>query len=320
MKRQILTIAVFLAVAVPALPIPAHADDDDVTYSEWSSPESIGAPVNSVYLDIAPFVSRDERSMYFFSDRPGGFGGNDIWVSERKKRSDPWGEPVNLGPTINTEFNENAPTLSPDGRRLYFGSDRPGGFGGLDLYVSERRKRRQNLSWQAPENLGSPVNTFANEAAAAFFEDDGDGQSMMYFQSNRPGGIGLDDIFASPMNDDGSFGEPVLQLELSSPFLDRLPGIRRDGREIFISSNRPGGFGFLDIWVATREDAEDVWSTPVNLGGEINSPGVDGRAMLNRRGTRLYFHSTRDPAQAFDIYTSSRKRIDDDDCDDEDDD
>lgn len=286
------------------------AADIDDQFSGWGAPVNLGPLVNTGFADLGPSVSKDGLSLYFFSNRPGGFGGNDIWVSQRASVDDPWGPPQNLGPTINTSGDENAPTLSLDGHQLYFASDRPGGFGGLDLYVSQRHNKRDDFAWQSPVNLGSGVNTFADDAAAAPFEDDATGTIMLYSHSNRPGGIGGDDIYASTLNADETFGPAVLVKELSSPFLDRLPSIRRDGLEMFLTSNRPGTLGLLDLWVSTRASTSDPWSTPVNLGPVINSAGVDGRGALSFDGTALYIHSTRPGGFGdFDLYVSKRTKL-----------
>ncbi len=285
------------------------ADVED-QYSDWSAPVNLGPVVNTNFGELAPCVSKDGLSLYFFSDRPGGFGSNDIWVSKRASVNDPWGPPQNLGPTINTSADENAPTLSLDGHLLYFASDRPAGLGGLDLYVSRRHNKQEDFAWRTPENLGSGVNSFANDAAPAPFEDDVTGAITLYFHSNRPGGIGGDDIYASTLNPDESFGPAGLVAELSSPFLDRLPGIRRDGLEMFVTSNRPGTFGGLDLWVSTRASTSDPWSMPVNMGPIINSAAVEGRGALSFDATALYSHSTRPGGfGSFDLYVSTRTKL-----------
>ena len=83
--------------------------------------------MNCSYEEFLPELSKDELSLYFSSNRPGPFGGEDVWVSQRASREDPWGPAVNLGAAINTEFNERAPALSRDGHWLFFASTRPGG-------------------------------------------------------------------------------------------------------------------------------------------------------------------------------------------------
>src|SRR5712692_5930804 len=97
--------------------------------SEWSEPVNLGAVVNSNVLDAAPTLSKDGLSLYLTSNRPGGFGGNDLWVSHRDCEDCAWGTPVNLGPVINSPAIENRASLSSDGHLLFFFSDRSGGHG-----------------------------------------------------------------------------------------------------------------------------------------------------------------------------------------------
>jgi hypothetical protein len=289
-----------LSVAGPAA-LPA--------FDEWSSPISVGPPINTTLAETAPFLSSDGLSLYYVRNAAaGGSGGMDIWVSQRADTGDAWGPPQNLGPTINTPFQDFGPTLSPDGHRLYFSSNRPG-FGGNDLYVSRRHNKRADFAWRAPVNLGGAINTEANEMAAAHFEDDSTGVITLYFASNRPGGLGDDDIYVSTLLPDETFGAPVLVEELSTSFSDLQPFIRRDGLELFLSSSRPGTLGSLDLWVSTRSSTRDPWSVPVNLGAPVNSASPDARASLLFEGTELYFQSNR--GGNADFYRSTRSKLKD---------
>ncbi len=243
--------------------------DNPPQFSDWSAPVNLGPVVNTRFVDSDPFISKDGLSLYFVAGQGrGGSGLRDIWVSQRTSTTDPWGPPQNLGPTVNSAGQENSPTLSLDGHRLYFASNRAGAtsLGGFDLYVSRRRDKRDDFGWEAPVNLGSAVNTAADETDAAFFEDEATGATILYFASNRPGGPGGNDIYASTLLPDGTFGPALLVAELSTPFDDMQPAIRRDGLELFLGSDRPGTNGASDLWVATRASTTDLWSTPVNLG------------------------------------------------------
>jgi WD40-like Beta Propeller Repeat len=292
--------------------------DDPPRYSDWSAPVNLGAPVNTAAGEFGPFISKNGLSLYFTCDLscPGGFGGFDLWVARRASVDDPWGPPHNLGPTINTSANETVPTLSLDGHRMFFQSTRAGGLGATDVYVSRRRDERDDFGWQPPENLGSGVNSVAGDAAVALFEDDATGTVTLYFASNRAGGLGDEDIYATTVLPHGSFGPAVLVPELSTPFRDTGPAIRRDGLEMFLTSNRTGSFGVpgtqggLDLWVATRPSTSASWSTPVNLGSVVNGDNTDSRPALSFDGTELYFHSFRPGgAGAFDLYRSVRARL-----------
>jgi hypothetical protein len=206
---------------------------------------------------------------------------------------------MNLGPNINTSGNENAPNLSIDGHRLYFGSTRSGGFGSSDIYVSHRRDKGDDFDWEVPVNLGPNINTLAGENGPSIFEDEATGVTTLYFTSNGPG-IGDFDIYASTQNDDDSFNPAVIVPELSSPYRDTRTAIRRDGLEMFISSERPGGVDLRDLWVSTRLTTSDPWGTPVNLGAPA----------LSFDGTTLYFFSNR--AGGFgglDLYVTTRGKL-----------
>ncbi len=108
-------------------------DDFD---SPWSEPSSIGSAINTPAIEAQPFLSDDGSLLFFSSNRDGGFGGNDIYYSMVSDAGE-WSQPVNLGPSINTEFSENSPFLSADGSEFYYWSNRPSGFLGNDLYVSQ---------------------------------------------------------------------------------------------------------------------------------------------------------------------------------------
>jgi WD40-like Beta Propeller Repeat len=260
----------------------------------WSAPINVGPPLNTQYNDTYPILAADGLTVYFTSDRPGGLGGDDLWVSRRESTDSPWGEPENLT-ILNSPFNDSLSVLSTSGNIMYFHSDRPGGCGAGDLWMS--RAKPGGDAWTAPVNMGCVVNTSFTEIAPAFYANDDLGLSTIYFGSDRPGGIGDFDIYQTTTTDEdlesAVWGPGVLVPELSSPARDTRTFVRRDGREVFITSNRTGGVGGLDIWVATREDSSDLWSTPVNPGPPLNSAADDGSPALSRDGRTLYFFSTR---------------------------
>lgn len=286
--------------------------DDPAQYGPWSSPVNLGSIVNSTGNDQAPVISPDGLSLYFGSQRPGGFGGMDIYVSQRASADAPWGPPQNLGPNINTPYMDNGPVLSRDGHRLFFQSNRPGGAGGNDLYVSRRHNKRDDFGWQTAENLGSGVNSFANEVKPEYFEDDATGVTYLYFRSDRPGGLGESDIYVSTLQPDETFGPAVLVEEFSSIYGDFSVTLRRDGLEAIVSSNRDdlGKLGGSDLWVLSRASTTDPWSSPTNLGADVSSPSEEVAATLSFDGTALYFFSNRPGTLGgFDLYVSTRTKI-----------
>ena len=260
------------------------------TFGEWSSPINVGPPVNTEYNDTYAILSRDELTMYFTSDRPGGLGGDDLWFATRESADAPWGEPQNMG-ALNTSAADSLAVLSSDEHVMFFHSTRPGGCGAGDIWMTRRHNRRSQ-EWNPPVNLGCVVNTAATEIAPAFFENPETGQVTLFYGSNRPGSQGFD-VYASPVGEDGYFGPGVLVPEFSSAGRDTRIFIRRDGLEAFITSDRTGGQGLIDIWTSTRDTLSDMWSTPVDLSSAVNSASDDGSPWLSRDGTTLYFFSTR---------------------------
>ncbi|HER09050.1 MAG TPA: tetratricopeptide repeat protein [Bacteroides sp.] len=149
----------------------------------WSSPLNLGPPLNSRNSEKHPSVSADERVLYFASDRPGGKGSYDIWMSVSSNGT--WGVPVNLGDSINTPGIEQSPFIHPDGQTLYFSSDGWPGMGQGDLFVS---RLVENRAWSRPVNLGYPINTHHDEIGLVI-NAKGD---RAYFASDRDPGRGTD--------------------------------------------------------------------------------------------------------------------------------
>lgn len=280
-------------------------------YSDWSAPVNLGSVINSGLSDQGPAISKDGLTLYFHSNRPGGLGGFDMYVSQRTSVDDPWSSPLNLGPTVNTAFDEGNPAFSRDEHFLFFQTIRPGGLGGVDLWVSRRSHTKDDFDWGLPVNLGPGINSAADDNAPSYFANDELGFAQLYFVSTRSGGLGGQDIYLSNQMPDGSFGPAALVPELSTPSTDSRPSIRHDGLEIFFQSNRSGSFGTaLDLWVATRESTFDDWSSPVNLGGTINTAAIENNANLSSDGKTLFFSSDRPGGSGgLDLYVSTRSKL-----------
>jgi Tol biopolymer transport system component len=289
--------------------LPFGLDARAQDFTEWAPAINLGPEVNTTLTDGCPFISKDGRRLYFASNRPGGYGNLDIYVSQRDSSEDPWAPAVNLGPDINGSGNDICPTLAVDGHRLFFVSDRPGGCGGQDLYVARRKDKRDDFTWNAPDNLGCLVNSPANDFTATFFEDEASDQDVLYFSSNRAGGLGGTDIYATSGEEGGAFGLPVLVMELSTTLDDQRPNVRKDGLEMFFDSNRTGTLGTGDLWVSTRASQADPWSIPINMGPAVNSASVEGRPTLSFDGTTLYFMSNiAGGAGGLDLYVTTRTK------------
>ena len=271
-------------------------------YTEWSAPVNLGPVVNSAANDLAAEISKDGLSLYFASNRPDGFGANDIYVSRRGSVDEPWSAPVNLGPVINTAFGDAGPHLSRDGHLLFFTSGRPG-FGANDIWVTRRANPNDDFGWETPVTLGPPINTGNGELGPNMRRPE------FYFWRGPATATGTPgDIYVSRMQGD-EFDTPVPVAELNSPEHDEKPSIRFDGREIYLASGRPEGVGDLDIWVSTRQSNGHAWETPVNLGLSINTTSQDRRPALSPDGTMLFFDSNRPGGVGnLDLYVATRPR------------
>ena len=260
--------------------------------SEWSTPVNVGAPINTSGNEVNAALSPDELSLYFTTIRTGGFGGTDVWVSRRACGDCAWEEPRNLGAAINGPGADAGPRLSTDGHLLFFQSDRVGGHGGGDVYVSRRSDTNDDLSWGDPVNLGADVNTAETENAADYLQSAEEGSANLYFNRSSAGGIDL--YYAAVTRDGETRGPSVLVSELSDPAAtDQHASVRKDGREVFFSSNRAGGVGGLDLWAATRQSVHEAWSAPVNLGAPLNTSLTDQQPSLSGDGRTLLFSSSR---------------------------
>jgi len=149
---------------------------------EWRQTERIPAPVSSPAWESQPSLSADGQELFFVSDRSGGQGKLDLWMS-RRQADGSWGKPENLGATINTPLNEQAPFIHPDGRTLYFMSKGHPGMGEYDLFLS---RRKDDGSWSTPQNLGYPINTQYNEGALIVSLDG----KTAYFDTDKYGPTG----------------------------------------------------------------------------------------------------------------------------------
>ncbi len=153
---------------------------------EWSKAKPLNKNINSHFWETSASISADGSKLYFTSDRPGGQGGLDIYVSELTKKGD-WGKPVNLGKKINTQYNEDSPFIHPDGVTLYFSSNGHPSIGSTDIFKSEF----VNGEWQKPENLGIGINSVEYDG---FFSMSAD-KKTGYYSTLREEGHGNADIY-----------------------------------------------------------------------------------------------------------------------------
>ena len=292
-------------VALSAVLSPAGASARQ--FSPWG-PAALEVGINSPQADGCPIESPDGRKLYIASTRPGAVGGatdpNDIWVASRRHVKAPWSAPRHLPEPVNSAAADFCPTPLSGGRLLFVSTRAiDGACGAGDIY----RTRRTEHGWRTPQNLGCVANGTGPNFAGGEFSPSlfrTRHGTFLYFSST--GLDGLDqDIYVSRMRRNGSFGPPRLVEELSTPYNDQMPNVSRNGREIVFASDRPGSLGAMDIYTAKRDRATGRWSTPRNVGSNVNTIASETRPSLSGDGKRLHF------GRLGDIWVSTRKHIHD---------
>lgn len=206
----------------------------------WLTSESIGANINTKNHDASIALSADGQKLFLFhsTEKDGG----DIYMS--KLTGEVWGVPEPLGPNINTKFWEGSCSLSADEHTLFFASERPGGYGGKDIYMS---KRQPDGSWGPAQNLGPEVNTPLNDDSP-FIHPDG---QTLFFSSEGHNSIGGYDIMYTTIKD-GKWGEITnMGYPINTTEDERFYVLTADAEHGYYSSNKKGGFGDQDIYVVS---------------------------------------------------------------------
>lgn len=219
--------------------------NEDLYFAElndesWDKVKDIGPPINTIENEGAFSISSDGNYIFFTScSRNGGKGQCDIWLTSKKNNR--WDEPKNLQSPINTKYWESQPSISSDGRMLYFSSDRPGGYGGTDIWVSEF----SNSGWSAPKNLGPTVNTSKDEQFPFIHSDN----RTLYFSSNGHPGLGKSDLYLTRKDVKLNWETPInMGYPINSRGQDWNLVVARDGKTAYFSSDQLKGFGGLDIY------------------------------------------------------------------------
>jgi hypothetical protein len=287
-----------------------------IHFSPWGAAQKLDeiagndVDLNTAFLDGCPIQSPDGLSLYMASNRPGGKGGLDIWVSTRASAGDPWGTPANLPEPINSGADDFCPT-PVHGNGLLFVSRRvlAGVTCGLgDIYVTRRNPAH---GWSDPEHLACAPdgpNSALDEQGPSYI------QGRLYF--SRSSATVPGDLYTSDEHGDMTFGAASAIVELNDAGANDIqPNLRKDGREIVFSSNRSGGVGGQDIWSATRASVDAPWSAPVNLGSSINTGLGESRPSLSWDAQQLLFGRAGPPGTgeggtgASDIYVSTREKL-----------
>ncbi len=219
---------------------------EDLFYSnkvknQWQKAQNIGLPINTEKSEGAQSISADGKTMVFTAClRKGGYGSCDIYISH--KIGNKWTKPQNIGSAINSQYKETQPTLSANGKTLYFVSTRPGGKGKFDIWLSHLQ---QNGLWSAPENLGDSINTKEDELAPFIHYDN----KTLYFSSKGHAGMGGSDLFISRKREDGTWSAPQnLGYPINTYFNEESLIVTADGTSGLFSSDMEGGYGQKDIY------------------------------------------------------------------------
>lgn len=244
-------------------------------------PQRLGSAINTPHWEYFPSLSADGRTLVFTRQQNRN---EDFYVS-RFEEEVGWtvAEPIR---SINTAKNEGAQTLSADGKTLIFTAcDRSDGYGSCDLYES----RLEVDGWTTPVNIGPGVNTKAKETQPSL---SGNGE-LLFFASNRPGGQGGGDLYASARGANGRWGAPInLGEVVNTPGNEGFPFFHPDGETLYFSSDGHPGLGNDDLFY-TKLNAEQIWETPVNLGYPINTVDTENSLTISLDGRWAYYATDR---------------------------
>jgi outer membrane protein OmpA-like peptidoglycan-associated protein len=246
------------------------------------APQNLGDSINTAQNEYLPSISADGNTLIFTrrSDQ------EDFYISEKNAETNQWQAAASLPFPINTNGNEGAHCLSPDGKQLYFtGCYRADGFGSCDLYVANRLGNK----WGKPQNLGGLINSKTWETQPCISAN---GQEL-YFVSNREGGLGGSDIWLSTKDSTGNWAYPVnLGAGINTVFDDISPYIHPNNHDFYFASEGHTGLGDFDVFWATKQ-TNNQWNTPQNLGYPINTTQSESSLSVSIDGKIGYFASER---------------------------
>jgi outer membrane protein OmpA-like peptidoglycan-associated protein/tetratricopeptide (TPR) repeat protein len=252
-------------------------------------PENAGDSLNTPFDEYINALTADEERIYFTRKALRGDETThnlpleeDFFISRRMDAA--WREAVELGPPINSDGNEGALSISPDGKYLFFaGCNRDDGFGSCDIYWS----RREGNHWAVPVNLGPVVNSGSWDSQPSFSSDG----KTLYYASKRGGGMGSSDIWKTCLMPDGSWSTPVnLGDSVNTRLEEMAPFIHPDDQTLYFSSRGWLGMGGMDLYLA-RKHPDGTWSHPFNLGYPINTFADEITLVVTARGDLAYISS-----------------------------
>lgn len=222
--------------------------------NKWQKAINAGAPINTSNNEGAQTISSGGNYMYFTAcDRPGGLGSCDLYFSAFDRGK--WSVPINIGAPVNTSYWESQPSVSADGKILFFSSSRPGGIGGKDIWYSVMK---ENGNWSIPVNMGDTVNTEGDEMSP-FIHFDG---RTLYFASDGRPGMGGFDLFFTRMNDDSTWSQPKNLGYPINTFNDEMGLIIEAGGQKAIFSSKHDNVNGKDLFYFDLD--ESIRPNPVS--------------------------------------------------------
>ena len=276
----------------------------DLYYSQldednfWTDIKSLGKKVNSAETwESQPSITSDGKMIYFTSDRPGGYGGYDLYYTVKDDKGE-WGTPVNLGPTVNTKGNEKTPFIHSDSQTLYYASDGLPGMGGYDIFFT---KKDSTGKWMKPKNIGYPINT-PDDETGLFVSTDG---RFAYFASNKFNGVGGWDLYSFPLYEaarpekvlfvkgqlkDETTNEPVkakIEMKnLSTLKVTEIPVDAKTGKYVavlpfksdYIMTVKKEGFAYESKYIAKKDS---TFEKPVSVNIQVKPIEVGASYKLN---------------------------------------
>ena len=266
--------------------------------------ENLGPNVNSKFPDYYPFVTRDERTLYFTTRRSEtkgnvksayGYWSSDVFVSVKDDKGQ-WTRAGSLGNAINTEDDDECVGISADGKNIILYKDKKNIFS--DLLHAEFNEKKRNFG--APVLFNEPINTKNLELEGCYGVD----LKTLYFASDRKGTFGSADIFVSHVLPDGKWSAPQnLGPNINTKDDEGFPYISADGQTLYFTSTGHGGMGGVDIFKSQWDSAKKEWQKPTNMGYPINTPDDDLMYSLAGNGIDGYLATCRKEGMGdLDIY------------------
>ena len=290
------------SVTATFLSLPASAED-----AQWTV-VNMGAPINTKYNDAWATITGDGLTLYFGSNRPGGLSpshvedgwyiGKDgtpthynIWVSHRATRDSKWSEPRLLPKGVNSAYSDHSPLQSEDGHWLFFTSDRPGGCGNLDLYVSHRADVHDDMAWEQPKHLACEKDGGPNGPGIDSCPNY-DNAGHLYWTSAKDGNPNNLDFKVADFDEKTGTAGPARTLPNSTPYFDG----HIDPKHGYVWAGYPTGMGGSDIWQFENGETEHdpaKWVNPKLLPAPINTKWEDQMPASTDDGEILTFVSDR---------------------------